>query len=165
MVSSKLRPHFTPGKDPVPLLQEARWAPGPVWTGGKSRSHQVSIPDRPARSQSPYLLSYQAYTIVIKPQKKFKGGCHGTIRQGCTNPGRQVSLTTKFCMVALNYLWVFSMKRASCRPSGAKGFERASGFLENLCTRPVCRLSHCHYTVELPSPVYVKIATSPFSER
>ena len=30
---------------------EAGWAPGPVWTDGKSRPHRVSIPDRPARSQ------------------------------------------------------------------------------------------------------------------
>ena len=44
------RPHFTPGKDPVPILQEAGWAPGPVWTGGKSRPHRDSIPDRPACS-------------------------------------------------------------------------------------------------------------------
>jgi len=36
VVSSIPRPHFTPGKDPVPILQEADWAPGPVWTGGKS---------------------------------------------------------------------------------------------------------------------------------
>ena len=50
MVSSTPRPHFTPGKDPVPILQEAGWAPGPVWTGGKSRPHRDSIPDRPARS-------------------------------------------------------------------------------------------------------------------
>ena len=50
MVSSTPRPHFTPGKDPVPILQEAGWAPGPVWTGGKSRPHRHSIPDRPARS-------------------------------------------------------------------------------------------------------------------
>jgi len=35
MVSSMPRPLFTPGKDPVPILQEAGWAPGPVWTGGK----------------------------------------------------------------------------------------------------------------------------------
>ena len=42
--------HFTPGKDPVPILQEAGWAPGPVYTGGKSRPHRDSIPDRPARS-------------------------------------------------------------------------------------------------------------------
>jgi len=40
VVSSTLRPHFTPGKDPVPILQEAGWAPGPVWTGGKSRPHR-----------------------------------------------------------------------------------------------------------------------------
>jgi len=39
-----------PGKDPVPTLQEARWAPGPVWTGGKSRPNRDSITDRPARS-------------------------------------------------------------------------------------------------------------------
>jgi hypothetical protein len=27
---------FTPGKDPVPLVQEAGWAPGPVWTGAEN---------------------------------------------------------------------------------------------------------------------------------
>jgi hypothetical protein len=27
---------FTPGKDPVPILQEAKWAPGPVWTCAKN---------------------------------------------------------------------------------------------------------------------------------
>ena len=50
MVSSTTRPHFTPGKDPVPILKEAGWAPGPVWMGGKSRPHRDSIPERPARS-------------------------------------------------------------------------------------------------------------------
>ena len=50
VVSSTPRPHFIPGKDPVPILQEAEWAPGPVWTGGKSRPHRDSIPVRPARS-------------------------------------------------------------------------------------------------------------------
>ena len=50
MFSSTPRPHFTPGKDPVPMLQEAGWAPGPIWTGGKSRPHRDSISDRPARS-------------------------------------------------------------------------------------------------------------------
>ena len=38
MVSSTPRPHFTAGKDPVPIVQEAGWAPGLVWTGGKSSS-------------------------------------------------------------------------------------------------------------------------------
>ena len=35
MVSSTARPHFTPGKDPVHILQEAGWAPRPVWTGAE----------------------------------------------------------------------------------------------------------------------------------
>ena len=38
VVSSTPWAHFTPGKDPVPILQEAGWAPGPVWTGGKISS-------------------------------------------------------------------------------------------------------------------------------
>ena len=28
--------HFIPGKDPVPILQEAGWAPGLVWTGAEN---------------------------------------------------------------------------------------------------------------------------------
>ena len=50
VVSSTPRPHFTPWEDPVPIVQEAGWAPGPVWTGGKSRPHRDSIPDLPAYS-------------------------------------------------------------------------------------------------------------------
>ena len=61
VVSSTPRPHFTPGKDPVPILQEVGWAPRPVWKGGKSRPHRDSIPERPARSQSLYRLSYPAH--------------------------------------------------------------------------------------------------------
>ena len=55
---------YPPGKDLVPILQEAGRAPGPVWTGGKSRPHRDSIPDRPARSQSLYQLSYQAHQNI-----------------------------------------------------------------------------------------------------
>ena len=50
VVSSTPQPHFTPGKDPVPIAQEAGWAPGLVWTGGKSSPHRDSIPDHPAHS-------------------------------------------------------------------------------------------------------------------
>jgi len=52
VVSSMPRPHFTLGKDLVPILQEAGWIPGLVWRGRKFRPHQDSIPDRPACSQS-----------------------------------------------------------------------------------------------------------------
>ena len=69
VVSSKPRPHFTPGKDPVPILLEAGWVPGPVWTDGKSRPHRDSIPDCPARSQSLYRLSYRANNLFKYTQK------------------------------------------------------------------------------------------------
>jgi len=65
VVSSTPRPDFTPGKEPVTTLQEAGWAPEPIWTVGKTRPHWDSIPDRPARSQSLYRLSYPAHYIYI----------------------------------------------------------------------------------------------------
>ena len=43
---------FTPGKDPVPIVQEAEWAPGPAWTGAENFAPTgIRSPDRPARSQ------------------------------------------------------------------------------------------------------------------
>ena len=47
--------HFTPGKDPVPIVQEAGWASELVWTGVENlASTGVRSPDRPARRQSLY---------------------------------------------------------------------------------------------------------------
>jgi hypothetical protein len=61
---------FTPGKDPVPIVQEAWWASGPVWTCAKNlASTGIRSPDRPARSQALYRLSYPAhikYYRIIK---------------------------------------------------------------------------------------------------
>jgi len=70
VVSSTPRPHFTPGKDLVPIVQGAGWALGPVWTGGKSRPLRDSIPDRPARNQSLYRLSYLPTTSEVFLQIK-----------------------------------------------------------------------------------------------
>jgi hypothetical protein len=50
---------FTPGNDPVPIVQEAGWAPRPVWTGAENLAPTgIRSPDRPARSESLYRLSY-----------------------------------------------------------------------------------------------------------
>jgi len=66
VVSSTSRPHFTPGKDLVLILQDAGWAPGPVWTGGKSRPHRHSIPDRPTRIVSRYTDWTIRHTMIFK---------------------------------------------------------------------------------------------------
>jgi hypothetical protein len=59
-----LTPHpsrFTPGKDPVPIVQEAGRAPAPgrVWMGAENLAPTENrSPDRPLRRQSRYRLSY-----------------------------------------------------------------------------------------------------------
>jgi hypothetical protein len=61
-VSITPRPLFTTGKEPVPILQEAGWAPGPVWTGAENLAPTgIRSPDCPARSQSLYRLNYPAH--------------------------------------------------------------------------------------------------------
>jgi len=60
------RPLFTPGKEPAPIVQEAGWAPGPVWTGAENLAPTgIRTPDRPARSQSTTL-----------PDPHHIAGCH-----------------------------------------------------------------------------------------
>ena len=47
------RSHFTPGKDPVPIVQGAGWASEPVWTGVENIAPTgIRSPDRPGRSES-----------------------------------------------------------------------------------------------------------------
>jgi hypothetical protein len=66
-VSVTPRPLFTPGKDPVPIVQEAGWAPGPVWTDAENLApNGIRSPVRPARSQSLYRLSYPALKVYFK---------------------------------------------------------------------------------------------------
>jgi len=56
---------FAPGKDPVSITQEAGWIAGPVWVGAEYLSLiMIRSPDRPARSQSLYRMSYPRRHIV-----------------------------------------------------------------------------------------------------
>jgi hypothetical protein len=50
---------FTSSKDPVPIVQEAGWAPGLVCTGTENLAAAgIRSPYRPARSEPLYRLSY-----------------------------------------------------------------------------------------------------------
>jgi len=52
------------GKDPIPIVQEAGWAPGPVWTGAENLTPTGNrSPDHPARSESLYRLHYPSLTF------------------------------------------------------------------------------------------------------
>jgi len=96
VVSSTPWPHFTLGKDPVPIVQEAGLAPGPVRTGGKSHPHRDSIPTPSAHGQSLYWLSYQVIMVdwighlILRPllrvmcfQVQFGLCCFGVLFSVC----------------------------------------------------------------------------------
>ena len=72
-VSSTPRPLFNLGKDTVPLVQEAGWAPEPVSMGAENLVPTgIRSPDRPARSQSLYRQSYPAYRILCNDTKIYR---------------------------------------------------------------------------------------------
>ena len=51
-----------PGKDPAPIVREAGWAPGLVWTGAENVAPTgIRSPDPPARSHLLYRLRYPAH--------------------------------------------------------------------------------------------------------
>ena len=93
---------FTPGKDPVPIVQEAGWAPGPVWTGSESlASTGIRSPDRPARSESLYRLRYpgRPETNIINFFSGLLPTVHGSLLQ------LNVILTTECCHMWDHFLY------------------------------------------------------------
>ena len=57
---------FTPGKDPVPIVYEAGWAPGPVWMDAENLAPVIRSPDHPAPSESLYRLSYPGPLVASR---------------------------------------------------------------------------------------------------
>jgi hypothetical protein len=50
---------LSPGKNPVPIVQEAGWAPGPVWKGAENLAPTgIPSPDRPVSSELLYRMTY-----------------------------------------------------------------------------------------------------------
>ena len=91
MVSSTFRPCFTPGKDPVPIVQEAGWVPGPVWTvenlalreriPGPSSPYSVPIPTElpgpllhPVRVNN-LMTKYLIYNFVLNLRLEIQFTC------------------------------------------------------------------------------------------
>ena len=67
------RPLYPRERDTVPIVQETGWAPGPVSTGGeKLASTGIRSPDRPARSESLYRLSYRGPSLIRVRRKSVK---------------------------------------------------------------------------------------------
>jgi hypothetical protein len=79
---------FTPRKDLVPIVQEAGWAPGPVWSCAKNLAPiGIRSSDRPACSQPLYRLSYPGPYYNLKTYYILKRlrlhSCHCHRRVNC----------------------------------------------------------------------------------
>jgi hypothetical protein len=53
---------FTSGKDPVPIVQEAGWAPGPVWISAEN----LAPPGFDPRTFQPVASRYTDYAIPAR---------------------------------------------------------------------------------------------------
>ena len=52
VVNANPSPLYPQERDPVRIVQESGWGPGPVWTGEKNLAPTlIRSPDRPARSE------------------------------------------------------------------------------------------------------------------
>jgi len=56
---------FTPGKDPLPIEQEAGWAPGPVWTGCAKKLHQPGFEHRTVQPVASPCTDYAIPATVL----------------------------------------------------------------------------------------------------
>jgi len=88
MASVTPRPHFTPGKDSVPIAQEAGWAPGPVWT---SAENLVPTAIR-SRTLNPVWINI--YKIIVESPQVQQHVCSST---ECSQTGR--SCRSFFCCI------------------------------------------------------------------
>ena len=118
MVSSTPRPLFTPGKEPVPILQEAVWTLGSVWRGGKSRPHPDSIPDRPARSQSLYRLSYRDLKVNISTYLITVYVQFYVILDAMCSLVMETALSNN--AISLNKLWLYLLKSINPYPTNVE---------------------------------------------
>jgi hypothetical protein len=70
MVNATPRPLYPRERDPVPILQQAGKATGPVWTGAKNFApHGIRSLDRPDRSESLHRRRYPACLLHDMPSE------------------------------------------------------------------------------------------------
>ena len=73
MVSAKSHLLYPQEKDPVPTVQEATWASGPVWVGPtKLASTEVQTTDCPGSGKLLYQLHYSRCPYIIHLQSNAK---------------------------------------------------------------------------------------------
>jgi hypothetical protein len=123
--SSTPRPHFTPGKDPVPIVQEAGWAPGPVWTGAENLSLTgIRSPDHPARSSVAIPTELPGPQFLVTTSRK----CERIIMNCLTHSETQTLVSSVSSFAALvNSMRVYApscitFQHSKCHTTTMRGY-------------------------------------------
>ena len=134
MVNATPRQLYPRERNPAPIVQEAGWTPGPVWSGAeKSRHTGIRSSERPARSGSLYRLSYRGPQYVT-----YKHYLNNALKYTCQVHKRLINHTRL----------VSSMVMIRASFSGALGVSSVPGFRQS---QPA--LSWCSYIFESPQSV------------
>ena len=68
MVNATPRPLYSRERDSAPIVQEATWAPRPIWRGAENLAPtDIRSPDRPALSESLHRLNYRGPPVIFVP--------------------------------------------------------------------------------------------------
>ena len=102
VVSSTPRPLFFSGKDPVPIEQEAGWAPWPVWTGGKSRPTGIRSTDLPARSSVAISTELPGPKCKLRKDLLLKTIHHRSVLNNtrCYTPHPNTTIVFVYCTIS-----------------------------------------------------------------
>jgi hypothetical protein len=126
MVNATPRPLYPRNRDPVLTVQDAGCVPGPVWTCAENLAPTgIRSPDRPARSESLYRLSYpcprkatssfvvtERPSVCTKQHLSDRKDCRQVLYQAllpksvdtfglCLQPDRKKTLHSNICLHAL----------------------------------------------------------------
>jgi hypothetical protein len=128
VVSTTPQPLYS-REDPVPIVQEAGSAPGPVWMCTKNLTPtRIRSPDHPARGQSLYRLSYPSPCFMVHMVNFHKTlKCWTTL---CAHLLCQIPQTGQWMCKVWTEIWGNSWVRHSVT------YWKYMGFIPGIC--------HCH---------------------
>ena len=66
------RPLFTLGKNPAPIVHEAGWAPGPVWTGAENLAPPPEFDPRSVQAVASRYTDYATRPTLMKIRHSFQ---------------------------------------------------------------------------------------------
>ena len=73
MVKANPQPLYPQERDTVAIVEEAKWAPGPVWAGAENITPtSIRSPDRPAHSESLYRLRHRKIILLNRNEKVYE---------------------------------------------------------------------------------------------